>query len=201
MTPDQALGFLRGPTTVEFLQAYQIKIAGRPGPPSQVVTYYISSDVTSGTEIFQITHDEHIYPGNFEFDAHSIYMVPGNAPYNVVALDGYVLDQNGPDLMVTGMLNGCSFLMKANAARTQVRCAHLRPAPGEGGARLNVRMVNNAGFHGDPGPLLVYGRANYPDTQGGRSSTVIGVRKAGVWGIYQQQFDANGAVLAASRIL
>jgi hypothetical protein len=203
MTPQDALGFLRGPTTERFLAEYLVTINGKPGPPSAVIPYYIWPEPRGGKDGFKVAFSQNLAgPGHVQFPAHSIYMVEGNTPYNVVALDGYVLDGNGPDIMVTGMLNGCSFLMKANADKTQVRCAHLRPAAGaNGGEMLNVRMVNNAQFHGDAGALAVYGRNNYPNTLSGRSSTVIGVRKGGVWGIYQQQFDGNWKVLVASQIL
>jgi len=185
------------------MQQYLITIAGRQGPPSDVVSYWMWSEPRGDKEGFKVSSDQHAAGvGNVQFQAHSIYMVEHNVPMNVLALDGYLLDGTGPDIMVTGMMNGCSFLMKANINKTQVRCAHIRPPPGPTGAvDLNIRMMNNAQFHGDAGPLTVYGRMSYPSGNSGRSTTVIGVRKAGVWGIYQQQFDGRWNIVSATQIL
>lgn len=198
MTPAQVLGFLRGPTTEEFLSHYMITVAGKPGPPSAIVTYYVWQHSPNK---FKVSHDPGVAgAGNVTFQAHSIYMVESNVPYNMGGLDGYVLGGGGADIMVTGMLNGCSFVMKSDAGRNNVRCAHLRPGAGaNAGNDLNVRTMNNAQFHGDAGAVSVYGRLNYPD----RNSTVIGVRRGGVWSIYQQQYDGLAAnnIRAASQIL
>jgi len=190
------LGFLRGPTTLEFLQQYLVTIAGNPGV-SQQYNYYAYDDFGR----LKINANQHASPPNaHQFQAHSIQMVESNAPGFVMGqLNGYVLDGAGSDIMVTGMLNGCSFIVKANG--NDVRCAHVRPAQGTRGEDLNTNAMNTSQFHGDPGNVSVYGRLNYPQTATeGRSSTVLGVRKAGVWRIYQQQFDANFNVVSASQI-
>lgn len=201
MNGQDALGFLQGPTTLEFLKTYLITIAGDPGG-SRVQSYYIYQEV--GADRFKITFNQLAAdPGAHQFSAHSILMVETSAPGFVLGqLNGYTLDGTGPGIMVTGMLNGCSFITKANGAKTSVACAHVRPAAGTLGETLNVNAINGAQFQGNAGNVTVYGRMNYPQTPTApRSSTVLGVRKAGVWSIYQQQFDADFNIVSATQIL
>lgn len=202
LTEADMLGLLRGPTTDRALGTILVTIAGSP-QPSAVIRYYMVSYPRNGRDSFKVSSDQGtLGPGAVAFDAHSIQMVPhANLP-PLNQINGYLLDNTGPDLMVTGMLNGCSFVMKANAQRTTVRCAHLQPsaAPG-GGELLNTQCINSAAFAGDAGPVVVFGRNNYPVTAGGRSCTVVGVRRLGVWALYAQQFDAFFNVLGATQIL
>jgi hypothetical protein len=203
MTEPQFLSFLKGPTTDRVLDQALITIAGSP-QPSGVLPYYMKADLPrNGKEFFRTScNPVTVGAGSHTFNAHSIQMVPhANVPaLNQVA--GYVLDNNGPDLMVTGMLNGCSFIMKANAGRTAVRCAHLQPPPGKG-VELNVNCVNTAAFLTDAGPVRVFGRLKYQDSPGHpRSCTVLGVRRgSGAWEIYAQIFDGNFKIVAVDKLL
>jgi hypothetical protein len=202
MNEAQMLGLLRGPTTEEVLKNILITIAGST-TRSGVVPYYMVSFPRNGKESFKIgSNAAAIGAGAQTVNANSIYMVPHADMPPLNQIDGYLLDQNGPDLMLTGMLSGCSFIMKPNADRSTIRCAHLQPPSGAGqGEALNTRCINTAGFKQDPGPVIVFGRTNYPDTQGGRSATVLGVRRGAVWQIFAQQFNANFDILTADQIL
>jgi hypothetical protein len=202
LTEADMLGLLRGPTTDRALGTILITIAGSP-QPSAVIRYYIVSYPRNGRHSFKVSSEQGTLGADaLAIDAHSIQMVPhANFP-PLNQINGYLLDNTGPDLMVTGMLNGCSFIMKADAQRTSVRCAHLQPIPGAGGGELlNTQCINTAAFAGDAGPVVVFGRNNYPVTTGGRSCTVLGVRRRGVWSIYAQQFDAFFNIVSATQIL
>jgi len=200
----QILGLVRGPTTEQVLQNISITIAGYP-LASMVWTYHAAHFPRNGRDGMKISSNAGVLgPGATQVQAHSVQMV-GHAntpPLNQIP--GYLLDHTGPDLMLTGMLNGCSFIMKANANRTAVRVAHLQPQPGVGqGSALNVNCINSAAFVGDAGPVVVFGRNSYPDAgTAPRSATVLGLRHSGAWEIYAQIFDsATFAVVSATRIL
>jgi hypothetical protein len=115
---------------------------------------------------------------------HSVQMVeyatlavpPGNGTVN---LTGYTLGAAGPVLMVTGLLNGCTFCMLKQGA--QVICAHIRPPGGaNAGKDLHSRMMNRARMVGHRGsPLVCFGRNDYPG-----NATVVGVRLHGEWKIF-----------------
>jgi hypothetical protein len=200
----QILGLVRGPTTEQVLEQISITVAGYPGA-SVVHTYFAAHFPRNGKDGMKVSSNAlALGPGAAPVQAHSIQMVAHANTPPLNQIPGYLLDGNGPDLMLTGMLNGCSFIMKANANRSTVRCAHLQPVPGVGhGAALNVRCINNAAFLGDAGPVTVFGRNNYADVGASpRSCTVLGVRRAGAWEIYAQIFNsATFEVVSATRIL
>ena len=190
MNETQMLDLLRGPTTERVLEAVLITIGGSV-LPSGVVPYFVKKDdlPIHGKESFRIADNAGIVGANaHQFNAHSIQMIrtANVPPLNQIV--GYVLDHTGPNLMVTGMLTGCTFVMKANANRTAVRCAHLQPAQNMG-ADLNIRCVNTAAFVGDAGPVRAFGRLKYADNT---ACTVIGVRRpAGAWDIYAQLLNRD----------
>ena len=198
----QILGLLRGPTTEQVLQNHVVTIAGYPNG-SEVRDYACERIERNGRDSLRVTFDPGVIgPDPQMVQAHSVCMVSSAnmGPLNQIA--GYLLDHTGPDLMFTGMLNGCSFVMKATPDRSRVRCAHLRPPPGEAGSALHTACVNTGAFAGDAGAVTVFGRNSYLPPPGlARSATVLGVRRAGAWEIYAQIFDSFFNITGAARIL
>src|SRR6266481_5689840 len=99
MNENDFLGLLRGPTTDSVLLTVLVTIAGSP-QLSGVLAYDVKSDLPrNGKECFKIARA--LGPGSVQFNAHSIQMIDNAniGPLNQLA--GYVLDNNGPDLMVT----------------------------------------------------------------------------------------------------
>ena len=66
---------------------------------------------------------------------HSVRMNPSSEDLDVSAMDGYVLDATGPDIMVTGQLSACVFAIRREAGRLLV--AHIQP----GGRRQSGSML------------------------------------------------------------
>lgn len=104
----------------------------------------------------------------------------------------YLLDNGGPDIMLTAKLTGCTFVARP-AVGHPAGCAeitHLQPNA-ESGFALNTRM-NVPGQH-------AYGRLRYDiDT---RSINVIGVRQGGNWKIYAQKIEKqNLTIRSVTRI-
>jgi hypothetical protein len=179
-----------------FLRRYGVTITADPGV-SGIYNYYLKNAGAAqrpgrvlrtlrmhATERFRI--DRQNTPGSHPFQAYSIQMVPSNAPGAIVL---YQLPAAaGPNIMVTGGLSGCSFLIN-DLGGGAVECAHLEPH-GETGVQLNNRLI------GPPHAFdVVYGRNSYGHTQNNvaglydRSVSVIGVRAGGAWRIYAQKYD------------
>ena len=120
-------------------------------------------------------------PGSHIFTAHSVHMDVG-----IGAMGFYRLDVTGPNIMVTGQLSGCAFVIQP-AGGNNVDVAHIRPV-GRTGAHLARTLTYN---HPN---AFVYGatagRGFYDSND--RVSSIIGIRNAGgAWSIYSQKHDAT----------
>lgn len=142
-----------------------------------------------------------ISPGGFgehTFQAHSIGMYlsdQNDAEY-------YFLPSNGTDIMVTGALSGCSFVVQQGAAGAP-SCTHIKPTGGVSGSQLHTTLDS------DPNNSVVYGRNDYAhttttgaNTSPDRNVTIVGVRKPGGWEVYAQKRDTlnSQAVLSVHRV-
>jgi hypothetical protein len=110
------------------------------------------------------------------FNAHSIHMDGG-----IAAMGFYNLGIGGPDIMVTGQLSGCSFIMVAAAAGT-VNVAHVHPT-GTTGALLRAALIA-----ANPG-AQIYGVGHYDSND--RTVSIMGVRTGTAWRIYAQKHDST----------
>lgn len=92
----------------------------------------------------------------------------------------YLLDNGGPDIMLTAKLTGCTFIARPAGGHPpgSVEITHLQPNQ-ETGFALNTRM--------DVAGQFAYGRLKYDIDV--RSINVIGVRQGGAWKIYAQKIE------------
>jgi hypothetical protein len=180
----------------KFLSRYPVRIAGA-AMPSGVIQYHLNNrnygNKTSrpdnilgtrsmhGTEAFSISSGAS--PMCHSFNAYSIEMVQSN----VTPIALYTLPTGGPNIMVTGALTGCSFIIDHGPGGT-IRCAHLQPN-GETGAQLHARLK-------PLGYAKVYGRERYDHLYDStnplsydRTVTIIGVRNGGKWKVFAQKLD------------
>ena len=145
VTPSQAIAQL-ATNPSSFLRKYPVRIFGDP-KGSHVASYRIedSGDSTRpGRRVLSSRRDEtqrfDIRPrgvafgnpaGSVWFDAHSVKMFEGRSPYEIGV---YTLPaREGPNLMVTGQLSGCSFAIRDNGDGSY-DVTHIRPnaqLPGE----------------------------------------------------------------------
>jgi hypothetical protein len=134
----------------------------------------------SATGVAVMTEDPVTVP------VHAVRMIPKIEAIVLNQLEGYLLDGNGPDLMITGQLTRCSFVMRQQG--NDVVCIHIEP----GGvhptsANLKTEIVNNGAFAHYPGALTrVFGLPDYAIY-----AYVLGIRRAGVWEIWAQHWSGT----------
>ena len=119
-------------------------------------------------------------PGSHIFQAHSVHMDGG-----IGAMGSYRLDATGPNIMVTGQLSGCAFVIDP-VGGNNVDVAHIKPI-GITGSNLAATLAGN---HPN---AFVYGATaghGFYDSND-RVVSIIGIRDAGgAWKIYAQKHDA-----------
>jgi hypothetical protein len=183
-----------------FLERYVVTAVGANNP-SGLETFKIANSTGMGantpyrpgsrlgslnkhaTEKFRIWPAAGLAAAGDEFQAYNIQMVPSNNPvvmYNVPA--------NAPNLLITGGLSGCSFLVD-DLGNGQIACAHMQPSSGAGtgnenGPALAARLSGQYG--------VVYGRNRY---HAQNQVCVVGVRRGGQWKIYAQKLDYLGLTI------
>ena len=208
MNGQQALASLMAhPRT--FLRRYPLRIAGA-NLPSGVLPFWIwywQASARPGTVLrtlrmhatdsFRMASQAVLAGANsHNFNAHSIFMAQSNVPIVLHRIAAGA----APNILITGALSGCSFIVNAGPNPGDIDCAHLQPN-GESGHALHARLK----------PLYnqVYGLERYDHTTptpGGprrdRNVTIIGVRVSGRWKIYAQKLDLQNqyAIRSVHRI-
>ena len=192
MAPATALASLKN-NPAAFLKVYPIRIFGGTRA-SGVRPFAIENRGDSmrpgsilGTKNFHQTESFNIRllnsnmagPGAHTFNAHSVRMDVGES-----AMTTYQLDNTGPDIMVTGQLSGCSFIISSNGNNTDV--AHVKPS-GSTGAELATALSTSNPNSFVYGATAGHGFYDSDD----RTVSVIGIRQNGNWEIYAQKQDAN----------
>jgi hypothetical protein len=184
-----------------FLRHYPVRIAGA-NLPSGVVPYWIwywqASERPGGvlrtlhmhaTDAYRISSQAAMAgPHAHNFNAHSVYMEQSNvAPVALYQIPA----GTPPNILVTGALSGCSFIVDVGPNPGDIACAHLQPN-GEDGHQLHARLKPNYNY--------VYGLEKYDHTAQtpsgplrDRNVTIIGVRIGGNWKIYAQKLDVMNA--------
>lgn len=128
---------------------------------------------------------------------HNVRMVPKSENVDISAIEPYVLDGTGPDLMVTGQLSACVFV--ATQIPGGLAVAHIQPGGnllGGAGLRQSIRLMGR--FQG-------YGRVSHIfglGTEYTSRAHVVGVRSGGAWHVYAQQIASGaGPVTGAVQIV
>ena len=124
----------------------------------------------------------------------NVYGCP-NLNGNVTAMNHFVLDGTGDEVMITGELSGCCFCWLPQGAN--LWCTHVQPRDGITGDALEIALSTTGRFGAAPGSSIgTFGRSYYSSR-----ATVIGVRVAGNWRLYAQTSnDALKTITGAWRI-
>lgn len=132
---------------------------------------------------------------------HNVRMIPRAENLDIAAIEPYVLDGNGPDLMITGQLSACLFAIRREFAPNRLIVAHVQPG-GHGGGGLqrghtlhqSVRIAGQ--FHGYGRVTHVFGANQYA------YAFVVGIRTAGTWHVYAQRLAGpQGPLLPPMQIV
>jgi hypothetical protein len=186
MLPAEALGFIRGPTTKEFLNSTIISIASRTTGPAPFSIAPIPRAASDRHEIFRVTELVN-QPAGQPFDAVSVPM--RNRDALVAGIDGLRLPNAGNhDIMVTGMLTSCTFMYSID--KNNMFCAHIEPtrAPNptriDRGVELGIALTAaSLPFTNDAGGVRYFSRVDY---QGVHHVNILGVRRGDGWSLYVQ---------------
>ena len=170
----------------EFLRRYPIRIFGHTGASGQWRYFLLNKGQSMRpgsvlgtlrmhqTESFEIRAQGGpmgaigpVHSGH-GFDAHSVHMDVGRANMGY-----YRLGPGAMNVMVTGQLSGCAFVMLP-AGAGQVDVAHVKPSAQTGNALYDEIVANNPG-------VQIYGasgtKGNYDSDD--RVASIIGVRSGG----------------------
>jgi hypothetical protein len=180
---------------VEYLSKNRIKIAGGDrGGPSSDQGWEISFKAGSNDSVVVFDANSTTAP---QIKAHAVAMhnMAGDdrglahpaklGALTINALPFYALDNKGSDVMMTGQLTACTFVMLKKAGK--VYCTHLEPG-GTGlyknGPELEKELKKNGRFQGHAEAPVCWGKSKYADPM---VAYIVGVRGGDKnWKIYAQ---------------
>ena len=123
-------------------------------------------------------------PKSKPFETHYVSMREFNAGTNSwenVATTHYMLPTDGPAVMVTSKLNGCTFGIGSNGSGARL-VSHLRPPGGNVTGRMRLDQGTRAGFEGGKLDVGVM-------SSGEENGTVLALRAGTKWTFYAQRFQ------------
>jgi len=178
-----------------FLKKYCVNIAG--ANVNGATNYYIQRDTggvskrpgrvfktkwMSGTAIFNIKPWYVGVVGCHQFNAYNIAMVQSNNNNNYAL---YQVPLLVPNILVTGLLSGCSFVV--GGPPNAIQCVHVHAVAPMTSTALYNNLINAYPNHS------VYGRGNYNHMTGGfydRTVSIVGIRRNNSWKLYAQKHDS-----------
>jgi len=119
--------------------------------------------------------------------ATSVWLVPAELATtvpNFTALAGGAV-QGGSDLMITTLLNGCSFCCADSPGGVLMK--HIQPRGATNHAVLAATLSNTGAFAGQAaGSFRFFGSGGFGYNEGNEDVTIVGVRRNGLWAVYAQ---------------
>jgi hypothetical protein len=128
---------------------------------------------------------------------HNVRMIPSAEDVDLSDIESYTLGTGGPDLMITGQLSGCVFVVQQ--IPTGLVVAHIQPGgKRQAGPMLreSVRLMGRFRGHGRVTRVFGVGK-DYA-----ARAHVVGVRTGGTWHLYAQQVSTGvGPVTGSVQII
>jgi hypothetical protein len=189
-----------------FLNTFYITIGG--ASTDGVKTCYIANATNQPTgegapsEAFRIDAAGAVGENPFAFQGWNVRMVQNSENVALNSITPLRLDGNGPDIMVTGQLSACVFVVLQNGNQYDV--AHLQPGGLRGtGSVLKTSLEVNGRFTGNAARftrVFGVGQGCYDE---GQRAHVVGVRNGnGAWEIYAQVNNASvGTAVRISNVV
>lgn len=104
---------------------------------------------------------------------------------NYTQLDGDLVPYGGHRLMITTLLNGCSFCCTASLGGVLMK--HIKPDGTLSHSQLAQALDTQGAFQGHThGELVFFGSGGFGYDEGSEDVTIIGVRDGTVWKVYAQ---------------
>jgi hypothetical protein len=180
MNSQKALTKLRD-NPLKFLRKQIIRIAGHPAAAGPQQYYFYPKQATPNAWDISCYSPPGVQSAGFM--AWSVPMLFSNVVNNAGLAGVEALDNGGPDLMVTGLLNGCTFCIEPTA--NGVRMTHVKPSGGTNAVALQNGLAIQGRFAGGGGgPVQTFGMST--EYSGTEDATLIGVREPAGWRIYAQ---------------
>jgi hypothetical protein len=119
----------------------------------------------------------------------NVWVIPtefANTVPNFAAMAGGLVN-GGPDIMVTTLLNGCTFCC-ANSQGGGVLMKHIQPTPPLMNHIALAGTVQGTGAFGNQinGTFRFFGSGNHGYDMVAEDVTIVGVRRGGNWAVYAQ---------------
>jgi hypothetical protein len=132
--------------------------------------------------------------------ATAVWLVPAelaSTVANYAALAGGVV-QGGSDIMITTLLNGCSFCCADSPGGVLMK--HIQPTGATNHVALATTLSNTGAFAGQTaGSFRFFGSGGFGYDQGTEDVTIVGVRRNGLWGVYAQVHSRNVNNISSAR--
>jgi len=193
----QALQFVRGHSTLDFLKTAVLAINGRGNSAEN--DYWIYKEVRARNDKSDVFRVIHHLPQETKFRAHTVPMVNRAAVANINSIAGTILPNTGADVMVTGMLTACAFSFSSN--KTNMVCSHIQPAAVAGatnqGLKLGVDLMNGGKFSSGDN-MTVFSHRDYCSAH---HANILGVRRIDGWSLYAQIVDQDNGILDALQLI
>jgi hypothetical protein len=146
----------------------------------------------------------------YQYKAHNVHMIgKDDNTYNKTDLQGYSLGPSGPNdpnLIITGQLSGCSYVVLDLGQAKNVLVTHIQPnsSTTRGGAGpLKTDLVTNGRFHGHattPVTKVFGGDGNDYDPKI-HYAYVIGVRMNNKWEVFGQVTSGERETLRVVKVM
>jgi hypothetical protein len=141
--------------------------------------------------LFQLAPgDNNVAPQNLA--ATSVWVVPAELAStvdNYAALAGGLVTL-GPDIMITTLLNGCTFCCADSPGGVLMK--HIQPVGATNHVVLATAVNTNGALVGETaGTFRFFGSGGFGYNEGTEDVTVIGVRGNGRWAVYAQVHSRN----------
>lgn len=193
----QALQFVRGHNTLDFLKNSVLAINGRGASPEN--DYWIYKEVRARNDKSDVFRVIHHMPQETKFRAHTVPMVNRTAIASLGSVAGTTLPNSGADVMVTGMLTACAFSYSDD--KKNMVCSHIQPAAVAGatnrGIQLGIDLINGGKFSsGDS--MRVFSHREYSSAH---HANILGVRRLDGWSLYAQIVDQDNGILNAIQLI
>ena len=211
------LNMLRGHPT-SFLRSHYLKISVPENALAGPTQYYLGGQSDGGPgggvmrwgggRFTRGSKELYFKPANLRFQLApqnveaNVWVIPthfSTTVHNYAAMNAVPV-MGGVDIMVTTLLNGCTFCC-ANRQGGGVLMKHIQPKNGLNGTTLAQAVQANGGFFNQiPGTFRFFGGGGLGYDQDREDVTIVGVNRGGNWSVYAQTHPLGRGIGRVTKI-